>query len=159
MTKGTPNGKTSGKQMMVEGTPGARGAPGSPGARVLDASAVMAWLQEEQGAEIVDGYLSVSYVSTVNLSEVLQKSAVGKVGVLVSSLDGDLASLGVTFVDFGPSEADVAARMWPLATPLGLGIADRACLATAVVLGIPALTADRPWKDVEWEGLRVEVIR
>ncbi len=149
-------GKPSGKQMMVEGAPG---APGSPGARVLDASAVMAWLQEEQGAEIVNGYLSVSYVSTVNLSEVLQKSAVAGVGVSESSLTGDLQSLGVTFVDFRSDEADVAARMWPVAAPLGLGIADRACLATAVVLGIPVLTADRPWKDVEWDGLTVEVIR
>ena len=142
--------------MMVEGAPG---ASGSPGARVLDASAVMAWLQEEPGAEIVDGYLSASYVSTVNLSEVLQKSAVEGVGVSETSLTGDLASLGVTFVDFGSDDAHVAARMWPVAAPLGLGIADRACLATAVVLGVPALTADRKWKSVGWGGLTVEVIR
>ena len=129
------------------------------GARVLDASAVLAWLQDEPGAEVVDGYLSVSYVSTVNLSEVLQKSAVEDVGVSMSSLTGDLQSLGVTFVDFGSDEAHVGARMWPVAAPLGLGIADRACLATAVVLGVPALTADRPWKSVEWDGLTVEVIR
>lgn len=132
---------------------------GAPGARVLDASAVMAWLQEEQGAELVNGYLPVAYVSTVNLSEVLQKSAIAGVGVSVSSLTGDLASLGMTFVDFGSDEADVAAQMWPVAAPLGMGIADRACLATAVVLGVPALTADRLWKRVEWDGLTVEVIR
>ncbi len=142
--------------MMVEGTPGAQNAPG---ARVLDASAVLAWLQDEPGAKVVDGYLSVSYVSTVNLSEVLQKSTVAGVRVSESSLTGDLQSLGVKFVDFGSDEAHVAARMWPVAATLGLGIADRACLATAVRLGIPALTADRPWKNVEWDGLIVEVIR
>ena len=145
--------------MTNDGRMMAEGASGAPGARVLDASAVMAWLQEERGAEIVDDYLSISYVSTVNLSEVLQKSAVAEVEVSVSSLTGDLQSLGMTFVDFGPDEAHAAAGMWPVAAPLGLGIADRACLATAVVLGVPALTADGPWKDVEWEGLTVELIR
>jgi hypothetical protein len=32
-------------------------------------------------------------------------------------------------------------------------------MATAAGLGVPALTADRPWEKVEWEGLSVEVIR
>lgn len=127
--------------------------------RVLDASAILAWLRGEPGAEVVDGYLSVSFVSTVNLTEVLQKSVAEDVGISVSSLADDLEGLGVEFVDFGPEEAAVAARMWTVANPLGLGIADRACLATAVMYGSPALTADKAWKDVEWEGLVVGMIR
>lgn len=125
--------------------------------RVLDASALLAWLQEEPGAEVVEGYLSGSFVSAVNLSEVLQKSLAE--GIESSGVVEDLTELGLSFVSFGTEEAAVAAGMWPVARSLGLGLADRACLATAVVLGLPALTADRPWREVEWEGLSVEVIR
>lgn len=125
--------------------------------RVLDASALLAWLQEEPGAEVVEGYLSESFVSAVNLSEVLQKSLAE--GIESSGVVEDLTELGLSFVRFGTEEAAVAAGMWPVARSLGLGLADRACLATAVVLGLPALTADRPWREVEWEGLSVEVIR
>jgi PIN domain nuclease of toxin-antitoxin system len=72
---------------------------------------------------------------------------------------GDLASLGLSVVSFGEHEAAVAAVMWDETRRLGLGLADRACMATAVGFGLPALTADRQWLEVEWEGLLVELIR
>lgn len=42
---------------------------------VLDASAVLALLQEEEGADEVESLLDGALMSTVNLSEVLQKGA------------------------------------------------------------------------------------
>jgi ribonuclease VapC len=42
--------------------------------------------------------------------------------------------------------------------PQGLSLADRACLALAARLGIPALTADRSWTDAEVEA-GVQLIR
>lgn len=125
--------------------------------RVLDASALLAWLHEESGAETVEGHLTGSVISAVNLSEVLQKSLAE--GVEISDMVDDLEELGVLFAAFGIEEASVAAAMWPVAAPLGLGIADRACLATAVTRGAPALTADRSWLEMRWEGLTVETIR
>lgn len=125
--------------------------------RVIDASALLAWLQEEPGAEVVEGYLFGSFVSAVNLSEVLQKSLAE--GIESAGIVEDLSEIGLSFKGFGTAEAAVAAGMWPVAKRLGLGLADRACLATAVVLGVPALTADRPWREIEWEGLSVELIR
>jgi hypothetical protein len=32
-------------------------------------------------------------------------------------------------------------------------------MAIAVGFGLPTLTADRPWVEVEWKGLSVELIR
>jgi len=125
--------------------------------RVLDASALLAWLREEPGAEVVEECLSGSFVSAVNLSEVMQKSLAG--GVEISGLVEDLVALGISFVAFGAEQAVVAAELWPSTRPLGLSLADRACLATAVGLGLPALTADRSWAEIEWEGLSVETIR
>lgn len=128
---------------------------------VIDASAVLAWLRDEPGADTVAGRLDGSFLSAVNLSEVLQKHlAVGTLsGPEAAGFVGDLASLGLSVVPFGEREASVAAVMWDKTRRLGLGLADRACMATAVGFGLPALTADRPWAEVEWKGLSVELIR
>jgi ribonuclease VapC len=124
---------------------------------VLDASAVLAWLREEPGADVVAERIAGSHVSAVNLSEVLQKSLAS--GADADGLTEDLLAVGLLVADFGARHASVAAELWGSTRLLGLGVADRACLATAVVLGVPALTADRPWAGIQREGLAVELIR
>jgi ribonuclease VapC len=123
----------------------------------MDASAVLAWLREEPGADVVAERIAGSHVSAVNLSEVLQKSLAS--GADTDGLADDLLAVGLLVADFGAEQASVAAELWASTRRLGLGVADRACLATAVVLGVPALTADRPWAGIEREGLFVELIR
>lgn len=139
----------------------AGGASQASAPAVIDASAVLAWLRDEPGADTVAGRLDGSFLSAVNLSEVLQKHlAVGTLsGPEAAGFAGDLASLGLSVVPFGEREVSVAAVMWDKTRRLGLGLADRACMATAVGFGLPALTADRPWAEVEWKGLSVELIR
>ena len=123
----------------------------------MDASAVLAWLREEPGADVVAERLAGSHVSAVNLSEVLQKSLAS--GADTDGLADDLLAVGLLVADFGAEQASVAAELWASTRRLGLSVADRACLATAVVLGVPALTADQQWAGIELEGLTVELIR
>ena len=53
-----------------------------------------------------------------------------------------------------------AGAMVSMTKPKGLSEGDRACLALARHLGMPAVTADRPWAEVADEGgVRVELIR
>ncbi len=122
---------------------------------VLDASAVLAMLGREPGGDAVAMLLSAALVSAVNWSEVLQKARAHEVGV--EGLAEDLQSLGVVLVPFGTEEAEAAADLWHRGAR-HLGLADRACLATASVRGLPVLTADRAWADLE-TGVRVELIR
>jgi ribonuclease VapC len=124
---------------------------------VLDASALLAWLREEPGADIVAERLAGSHVSAVNLSEVLQKSLAS--GADAEGLADDLLAVGLLVADFGAQHASIAAEFWASTRHLGLGVAARACLATAVVLEVPVLTADRAWAGIEREGLFVELIR
>jgi PIN domain nuclease of toxin-antitoxin system len=54
-------------------------------------------------------------------------------------------------------------RIWPTsyehrAAPSGLSLCDRACLALAQSLAVPALTADRSWARLDL-GIAIEVIR
>ena len=122
---------------------------------VLDSSAVLAWLQQERGSDLVRDALSGGMVTAANWAEILQKARKHggdphEVGLL-------LRSLGLEVVDVTRADAELAASIWTRDLPLSLG--DRLCLAVAARLGSPALTAESQWKEVAIEGLDVEVIR
>ena len=123
-------------------------------ASVLDASAVLALLHEEPGADEVEAALDGALMSCVNLSEVLQKAE--QHGAETEGLEYDLEALGVTFRPFDVPAARTTAAAWKAGSGQSLG--DRACLAlTAEVDGV-ALTAEGRWAQVT-EGITVRVIR
>ncbi len=122
---------------------------------VIDASALLAMLQGEPGSHAVAMILATSVVSSVNWSEVLQKAR--SHGVDVVGLEADLASLGIGFAPFTTAEATVAADLWHRGARM-LALADRACLATGQVLGLPVVTADRAWASLDLD-IEVRVIR
>lgn len=119
-------------------------------ATVLDASAVLALLQEEPGVDEVEAIMDGALMSCVNLSEVLQKAE--QHGVRTEGLEYDLEALGVEFRDFGLRTARATAEVWSRGTGLSLG--DRACLALAGDVGATAVTTDARWADA---GLDVEL--
>jgi len=123
---------------------------------VLDASALLAFLHGERGGDLVERELEHAVISSVNWSEVLYTSL--SHGVNVDGLREDLEALGLSIEPFTVEDAERAAMLRPQARPLGLSLGDRACLALALRLGLPVLTADRVWQKLEL-GLRIEVIR
>lgn len=123
---------------------------------VLDASAVLAMLQDEPGGKMVETVLENSIMSSVNLCEVLQKSLAH--GVEVQGMESDFRALGLAILPFTPEDAETAARLWPLTRRAGLSLGDRACLALAAKFSIPTLTADRAWGDLDI-GIEVELLR
>lgn len=108
---------------------------------VLDASAVLALLQEESGADEVESLLDGALMSSVNLSEVIQKAEQHDVNT--EGLEYDLEALGIEFRDYDVAMARPTAELWSKGAGLSLG--DRACLALARIEGIPAVTADGRW--------------
>jgi len=52
----------------------------------------------------------------------------------------------------------LAAALRPRTDALGLGLGDRACLALAQALGVPAMAADRAWANLD-VGVDVVLIR
>ncbi|MGD0958774.1 MAG: type II toxin-antitoxin system VapC family toxin [Methylomonas sp.] len=113
---------------------------------VLDASALLAYLNNETGADNVDAVISKSLISTVNWSEVVQKSL--SRGVKTEGLREDLESLGVSIEAFTLEDAECAAKLWPITRILGLSLGDRACLAFAMRRQVPVFTADRAWVEI-----------
>lgn len=109
---------------------------------VLDASAALAFLQGEAGADVVEAHLSDgARCGAANWAEVAQlvRSA-GRDWSLSRAL---LASYGVVIEDVTEADGEWAAARWRRGEGLSLG--DRLCLALAHRLNAQALTADAAW--------------
>jgi PIN domain nuclease of toxin-antitoxin system len=119
---------------------------------VLDASALLAFLRGEDGADVVEGRLADGAIcGAANWSEVAQK-------VLAADRDWDQArALLLSYeLDVEPVtalDAERAARAWRRGA--GLSLADRLCLALADRVDVDAWTADAAWGT----GGRVHQIR
>ena len=123
---------------------------------VLDASALLAYLQREPGHDRVAAVLAQSVISAVNWTEVIGKTH--SAGLQTEDLLDSLASLGLTVEPFSSTQAELAGRLLERTRPLGLSLADRACLALAMDRGEVAHTADRAWLRLRPE-IDIEAIR
>jgi len=123
---------------------------------VLDASALLAYLQGEPGGERVRAILTQATMSTVSWSEVVGKAC--EHGVDPSGLRADLASLGLSFEPFSADQAEIAGRFKERTRRHGLSLGDRACLALGQERGEAVYTADRVWLHLD-PGVDVEAIR
>jgi ribonuclease VapC len=109
---------------------------------VLDASAILAFVHGEAGADIVETALTADpRCGAANWSEVAQKVlAAGRDWDLVRAL---LVSYGVRVEPVVLDDAEWAARRWKRGE--GLSLADRLCLALAERTDCDVVTADETW--------------
>ena len=121
---------------------------------VVDASVVLAWLQDEPGADAAERHLMEGVIGAANWSEVLQKAR--QHGAPVGTVARLLASFGLRVVEVTAEDAERAASLWRPAT--GLSLADRLCLALGLRLGAVTVTMDATWASVRG-GPRVILIR
>lgn len=124
---------------------------------VLDASALLAFLQDEDGATTVQAVLEAgnAVIGAVNLAEVVGKLA--ERGLDAATLDAVLDDLALDVVPFSPAQARTAGLLRPPTRALGLSLGDRACLALARERNATALTADRAWAEADL-GIAVQVL-
>jgi len=133
--------------------------PGDEPASILDASALIAFLHDEPGADaVVEALAATAAMSVVNWAETLSKVAA----------DGDdpqrvadslqLSDAPLQLEPLTEGDCVAIARLRPLTRARGLSLADRACLALAQRLDLPILTADREWASLD-VGVRVQLVR
>lgn len=126
---------------------------------VLDASALLALIQAEPGAERVIQALEQGecVVSAANLSEAVTR-------LILSGLPGEQAEaivLGIP-AEIVPCDEAIAVKAGRLTTvgkPLGLSLGDRICLATGQVHGGLVLTTEQVWRKIHLTGIQIEVVR
>lgn len=125
--------------------------------RVLDASALLALIFDEPGAEFVREVLrDGALMSTVNLSEVVARLM--DEGSARQQVAATLAPIRLQLIDFDDEQAWQAGALRPMTRGLGLSLGDRACLSLALSRSVPAVTADRVWAQLD-VGVEVVVCR
>ncbi len=123
---------------------------------VIDASALLAMLNAEPGAEVVAEAILRAAISAVNISEVVSK--LSEAGMPESAIRHALQPLGMEVVPFDEDQAYQAGLLRVPTKDAGLSLGDRGCLGLAGKLGLPALTADRTWLKLSL-GVTVKIIR
>jgi PIN domain nuclease of toxin-antitoxin system len=111
---------------------------------VVDASVVLAWLQDEPGSDEAEPLLMEGVIGAANWSEVLQKSR--QHGVDAEPVARLLASFGLEVSAVTRPDAEAAAAMWRAGS--GLSLADRLCLALGLRLHLSVATTDRRWAEI-----------
>jgi PIN domain nuclease of toxin-antitoxin system len=124
---------------------------------VLDASAILAVIQRERGAEkLTLEILQNAVVSTVNIAEVQSKLV--KRGYPPEEAWEDALSLGTVPVPFTSEQAKIAGSLIAKTEKLGLSLGDRSCLALAIALKAPVYTTEQVWRGLKI-GVPIHVIR
>ena len=122
---------------------------------VIDASAVLAILLDERGADVAAAASRGALLSAVNAIEVFQRFAREPKGV--EAIEGELRMLEIAIVPFDAVQARIAAD---LKSRVGKkdSLADRACLALSIHTGRPCVTAEHRWAELD-VGVDVRLIR
>lgn len=125
---------------------------------ILDASAVIALLMNETGADRVGPIAAESGISTVNLSEVV--GYLTRNGADEAIIREMLHGLHLETIPFDDEQAHAAGLLLPLTRRAGLSLGDRACLALARRFKVKAVTTDRAWSEIAQPiGVKIDVIR
>ncbi len=123
---------------------------------VLDASALLALLQKEKGADIVSRAIHSSSMSAVNLAEVAAKSS--DHGVPLEELTPLVYGLPLKIIPFDADQAYLAGSLRSKTRHKGLSLGDRCCLALGLKSGVPVLTTEKEWETLE-VGVTIKRIR
>jgi ribonuclease VapC len=124
---------------------------------VLDASAILAVIKGERGAErLTPQLLADAVASAVNLSEVQAKLI--QAGWNPSHAWEDATSPVCEVIPFDSKQARIAGDLASETRRFGLSLGDRACLALGLTLRVPVFTTEQVWKQLRLK-IDVHVIR
>ena len=124
---------------------------------VLDASAVLAVVQKEPGAAVVARALPYAAMSAVNLAEVTSWLYDNQWST--PEIEVFLDDLSIRELPFDSRAALLTGKFRTMTKSIGLGLGDRACLATGYIEQCPILTADQAWLSLNMNNLDIRCIR
>ena len=113
---------------------------------VPDASALLAFLRNEPGAEDVAAILTRSCMSAVNLAETIRKMI--EYGKPLDDVGHQIDRLRIPVIPFDAEQAKLVAALWKATRVARLSLGDRACLSLGLQKGLPVFTTERAWANV-----------
>lgn len=123
---------------------------------VLDASALIALIRGESGANTVAACLSRAVISAVNQAEV--QTRLVSAGIDEELAWWHIAEVNCLSIPFDEAQARIAGGLVRITRPYGPSLGDRACLALAIQRKATAYTTNAAWKNLNL-GIDIEVIR
>ena len=124
---------------------------------VFDASAVIALLRDERGANVIADYADDAMISAVTLQEVVKVLLTD--GATTELARGMIDALNLDVRSHQAADAWAAAMLWQATKSKGSCLGDRTCMALAMAEGLPAITTDRAWSELAIPGLSVILAR
>ena len=107
-------------------------------------------------SRVNDAIRDGAVILSVNLAEVV--TTMVNRGMIEADVRRILHAVDLIVVPFDEELAYRAGLLRSMTRSAGLSLGDRACLALAERLGVPALTTDRVWGTLQL-GIKLEVIR
>ncbi len=123
---------------------------------MLDASALLAFLNDEPGAARVPATSGDAVMSSVNWAEVV--SVLTSRGFDEDTIRRNLSRLAIEVIGFDGEQAERAGFLLAATKAKGLSLGDRACLSAALSSGLTVITADRAWGALSL-GVKIDLIR
>jgi ribonuclease VapC len=127
-----------------------------PKAIILDASALIALIYQENGGHLVEKNLPNVEISAINLAEVA--SFLIKKGLAIEEAASLLNDLSIPTIPFDETQAFLTAQLINKTAQYGLSLGDRACLALAILKSQAVLTADKIWRGLHLD-IEIKLIR
>lgn len=126
---------------------------------IFDASALLALINNEQGANKLEPLIGNIVMSSVNVTEVA-----GKIYDILGNNNEEQCKLSIepfihSIIEFDKTQCYIAASLKNQTKHKGLSLGDRACLATALQLGLPVYTADKIWAELDLPNIKIKLIR
>ena len=123
---------------------------------VVDTSAVIAVIKDEPGGERAADHARGGHMSALNYCEIVGWLA--ERGSTANDIEKFVAPFALTVDVFDRARATAAGLLAAKTMRRGISLGDRACLALATELGLPVVTGDRAWRDLEL-GVEIRLIR
>jgi ribonuclease VapC len=123
---------------------------------VVDASAILAAIRGEAGAQAVIDGVRGARISSLNHCEIVGWLA--ERGSTREDIEGVVGPFDLTVEVFDRARAMAAGLLTAKIKRRNISLGDRACLALAMELGMPVMTGDRAWRDLDI-GVEVQLFR
>lgn len=125
---------------------------------ILDASAILAFINEETGADIVADVLDDSTISAINLTEAYSKLI--RAGADVEKTHAMLQQCCPDVTPVDRDQAQTAGIIHAATAKHNISYADSLCLALGACTEKTIMTGDQKWKELELEfDVNIKLIR
>lgn len=118
---------------------------------VLDSSALLAFINQEPGAEIVEQYLPNAIMSSVNIAEVV--AVLSSVDIPEDVINNVIQDLDIEVIDFDLEQAMRTGFLRKTTKSAGVSFGDRACINLSLYKNLPAVTADKVWSSLNLNNI------